>query len=63
MKKSQLFEYFHLQPDGKKRKLAIGEHQAAWLRYEKHETRETVMVEPLPPKIREALLKKISTRS
>ncbi|MFC1462228.1 acyl-CoA thioesterase [Verrucomicrobiota bacterium] len=47
------FEYFRQDPDGKKQKLAFGEHDAVW---RKPGDGGNLVPAPLPEKIREALL-------
>lgn len=50
------FEYFRLTPTGDRQKLAIGEHDVAWLT---HEEGKSSVSNSLPQAIREALLKAV----
>ena len=50
---SLYFEYFHLNDNGEKQKLAYGEHDAVWT---KRVAGDNFVSAPLPQKIREALL-------
>ncbi len=54
------FEYFRLEPDGSRTKLAFGEHHAAWVL---RDDRSNPIPSPFPKKAQDAFLKAIAKSS